>query len=206
MSMSRKRPAERESEPPLASSSRKRERECEPPLDWRKSLTVDSLVEALDVQNLWYPARVIQMEGSKVLLHFLGWGDEWDEWIERDSARLRRHRGWGTPSMPTDWQQDSIIEALDMEGKWYAADVLYVASHSVMVHYHGWSAKWNEWLGKDSGRLRVRHSAKQEPTPAASRQSDGHDDVCALCEEVPCSPVITPLGPAPCALCARRWP
>ena len=101
MSMSRKRPAERESEPPLASSSRKRERECEPPLDWRKSLTVDSLVEALDVQNLWYPARVIQMEGSKVLLHFLGWGDEWDEWIERDSARLRRHRGWGTPAMLT---------------------------------------------------------------------------------------------------------
>ena len=80
MSMSRKRPAERESEPPLASSSsRKRERESEPPLDWRKSLTVDSLVEALDVQNLWYPARVIQMEGSKVLLHFLGWGDEWDD-------------------------------------------------------------------------------------------------------------------------------
>ena len=102
MSMSRKRPAERESEPPLASSSsRKRERESEPPLDWRKSLTVDSLVEALDVQNLWYPARVIQMEGSKVLLHFLGWGDEWDEWIERDSSRLRRHRGWGTPTMLT---------------------------------------------------------------------------------------------------------
>ena len=148
--------------------------ESEP--DWHKSLTVDSLVEALDVQNLWYPARVIQMEGSKVLLHFLGWGaqltraprglrgvwtgyahqppayvpeaqgglppgphalyvrgrlvrvlwharwgDEWDEWIERDSAQLRRHRGWGTPAMPTDWQQDSIIEALDMEGKWYAA-------------------------------------------------------------------------------------
>ena len=47
--------------------------------------------------------------------------------------------------MPTDWQQDAIIEALDMEGKWYAAKVVYVASHSVMVHYHGWSAKWNEW-------------------------------------------------------------
>ena len=75
---------------------------------------------------------------------------QWDEWIERGSVRLRRHRGWGTQAMPTDWQQDAIIEALDMEGKWYAAKVVYVASHSVMVHYQGWSSKWNEWLEKDS--------------------------------------------------------
>ena len=47
--------------------------------------------------------------------------------------------------MPTDWQQDAIIEALDMEGKWYAAKVVFVSQNSVMVHYHGWSAKWNEW-------------------------------------------------------------
>ena len=59
--MSKKRPADRESEPPL---------------QWPKSLTIDSLIEALDVQNLWFPARVIQLQGSKVLLHFLGWSDE----------------------------------------------------------------------------------------------------------------------------------
>ena len=124
--MSRKRPAERESEPPLA-SSRKRERECEPPLDWRKSLTVDSLVEALDVQNLWYPARVIQMEGSKVLLHFLGWGDEWDEWIERDSSRLRRHRGWG-PDQP----RGSVLFARKRAGatKWGTLSELRHPSNS----------------------------------------------------------------------------
>ena len=162
------------------------DREGEPPLQWPKSLTIDSLIEANDVQNLWFPARVIQLQGSKVLLHFLGWSDEWDEWIERDSERLRQHRGWGTQAMPTDWQQDAIIEALDMEGKWYAAKVVYVASHSVMVHYHGWSSKWNEWLEKDSGRLRVRHSAKRDHpgVAAAAKHSDSHDDVCALCEEV----------------------
>ena len=83
------------------------------PLKRPKSLEIDSLVEALDVQNLWFPARVIQSHNSKVLLHFLGWSDEWDEWIERDSTRLRQHRGWGTPAMSNDWQQDAVIEALD---------------------------------------------------------------------------------------------
>ena len=52
------------------------DREGEPPLQWPKSLTIDSLIEANDVQNLWFPARVIQLQGSKVLLHFLGWSDE----------------------------------------------------------------------------------------------------------------------------------
>lgn len=61
LQMSKKRPADRESEPPL---------------QWPQSLTIDSLIEALDVQNLWFPARVIQLQGSKVLLHFLGWSDE----------------------------------------------------------------------------------------------------------------------------------
>eukprot|EP00964_Phaeocystis_antarctica_P152196 scaffold120004_cov63-Phaeocystis_antarctica.AAC.1 len=94
----------------------------------------------------------------------------WDEWIERDSARLRRHRGWGTQAMPTDWQQDAIIEALDMEGKWYAAKVVYVASHSVMVHYHGWSSKWNEWLERDSNPDPSPHpSPSPSPAPTSNQ-------------------------------------
>ena len=174
-------------------SKRSIERESDSqPLKRPKSLEIDSLIEALDVQNLWFPARVMQLQDSKVLVHFLGWSDEWDEWIERDSTRLRRHRGWGTRAVPNDWQQDSVLEALDMEGKWYTAKVIYVASHSVMVHYHGWSSKWNEWLEKDSGRLRVRvrHSTKRDRHgDAATKAGDAkdtksHDDVCALCEEV----------------------
>ena len=59
---------------------------------------------------------------------------------------------------------------------------LHVASHSVMVHYYGWSAKWNEGR-QDSGRLRVRHSAKQD---------------------LPLPPVARAMATTMCALCARR--
>jgi hypothetical protein len=75
--------------------------------------------------------------------------------------------------MPTDWQQDAIIEALDMEGKWYAAKVVYVASHSVMVHYQGWSSKWNEWLEKDSNPdPSPNPSPDPSPNPSPNPNSD----------------------------------
>ena len=32
--------------------------------------------------------------------------------------------GWGTSRMPHDLQRHAIIEALDMEGRWYRAKVM----------------------------------------------------------------------------------
>ena len=45
-------------------------------------LRVGDLVEALDLEGQWYPARVMQQasEGLSVLLHFDGWSDSYDEW------------------------------------------------------------------------------------------------------------------------------
>ena len=48
-----------------------------------KLLRVGDLVEALDLEGQWYPARVMQQasEGLSVLLHFDGWSDSYDEWL-----------------------------------------------------------------------------------------------------------------------------
>merc|ERR1719382_2060542 len=115
---------------------------------------MDQQIEALDVQELWYPARIIKKTSSKVLVSFDGWSHDWDEWLSKNSKKLRQHRGWGGQEQPDDYQIGSIIEALDMDGKWCKAKVLHVAEHSVMVHYISWSDRWNEWIDKDAGRLR----------------------------------------------------
>ena len=172
-----------------------------------RSLAVGAQVEALDVQELWYPARIEEVKGKSVRVSFDGWGSQWDEWLLKTSPRLREHRGWGTAARPDDWQQDTWIEALDMEGKWYRARVLHVSETAVMVHYSAWSSKWDEWVDKTSGRLRVSGSGAasggasgganggasgkakrqeqqrtQQLQAPASRQ-DTHEDVCAVCEE-----------------------
>ena len=111
-------------------------------------------VEALDVQDLWYPARIVQCTATQVLVHFDGWGSGWDEWLPHNSKRLRAHRGWGTARMPDDYQVGATIEALDVVGKWCASKVLHVAESGVMVHYLQWASKWDEWIDRSTGRLR----------------------------------------------------
>ena len=65
-------------------------------------LRVGDLVEALDLEGQWYPARVMQQasEGLSVLLHFDGWSDSYDEWLPQAlahaleaSAHARRRLG-----------------------------------------------------------------------------------------------------------------
>ena len=53
-----------------------------------KLLRVGDLVEALDLEGQWYPARVMQQasEGLSVLLHFDGWSDSYDEWLPQALA------------------------------------------------------------------------------------------------------------------------
>ena len=118
------------------------------------SLEEQSIVEALDVQDLWFPARVVATSANKVLVSFDGWTSDWDEWLPKDSKRLRKHRGWGTPARPDDWQTDSYCLALDMQDKWCRARIMHVSEDSVQVHYQNWASKWDEWIDKISVRNR----------------------------------------------------
>jgi hypothetical protein len=58
-----------------------------------------ALVEALDKSNKWYAARVCKYDlrrlgnnprNRRVLVHFIGWGDEFDEWYSLDNPVDRR--------------------------------------------------------------------------------------------------------------------
>ena len=158
-----------------------------------EKFSVGAAVEALDDQQLWYPATLVEERKDAVLVAFDGWSSQWNEWVAKDSKRLRPPRGWGTARKPDDWQAESTILALDMEGKWYPAKVLHVSELRVQVHYQRWSSKWDEWIDKDAGRLRKldeppgadEQEAKGAATSAVSgfTRDDTHDDVCAVCEE-----------------------
>ena len=38
----------------------------------------------------WYPAKVLREEGGKFLIHYEGYGDNWDEWVAVDRLRNTR--------------------------------------------------------------------------------------------------------------------
>ncbi|CAG8718088.1 6471_t:CDS:10, partial [Cetraspora pellucida] len=46
-------------------------------------------VEVLNIDKVWYPAKIVIVEKTQVKVHFDGWGREFDEWISVDSRRLK---------------------------------------------------------------------------------------------------------------------
>jgi PHD finger protein 20 len=55
------------------------------------NFAINSRIEALDNNNTWYPARVVEedYEENEVLIHFEKFSSKYDEWICMDSPRLR---------------------------------------------------------------------------------------------------------------------
>jgi hypothetical protein len=51
--------------------------------------TLDQKVLVLNIDKIWYPARIINVEKSRVKVHFDGWGKKFDELISVESRRLK---------------------------------------------------------------------------------------------------------------------
>ncbi|OWF49738.1 PHD finger protein 20-like protein 1 isoform X2 [Mizuhopecten yessoensis] len=65
-----------------------------PGIIWRKG----EKVEAMDFMKKWYSAKIVDIddEEATVLIHFEGWNQRYDEWVEMSSEKLRpkmRHSG-----------------------------------------------------------------------------------------------------------------
>jgi uncharacterized caspase-like protein len=54
----------------------------------RKPTATANVRVEVEWENNWYPATILEKKGSRYKIHYIGYGAEWDEWI--DAARLRR--------------------------------------------------------------------------------------------------------------------
>jgi len=46
-------------------------------------------VDCLDTSHKWLCGKVVRVEGSKAQIHYDGWADRWDEWLEMSHPRIR---------------------------------------------------------------------------------------------------------------------
>lgn len=55
--------------------------------DWRVGIDV----EARDLHNAWYKAKIIKVDNQnkRVLVHFHGWNSRYDQWFDQDSNDIR---------------------------------------------------------------------------------------------------------------------
>ena len=52
------------------------------------AFTAGVLLDVLDTNRCWLVARVVQTKDVRVFVHYELWGDNWDEWLPVDSARI----------------------------------------------------------------------------------------------------------------------
>jgi len=126
---------------------------------WRTHLNVKDELDVLDEspgKKYWCPARVIEVRSDRVKITYLDWSSKWDEWIERSSKRLARY-GSHVFREGSVLKIGQRIEVFDMHPKrevWTTSYVCDVDHVRVKVHFVGFAKKFDEWIARDSKRIR----------------------------------------------------
>ena len=75
-------------------------------------------------------------------VHFTGWSNKYDEWVEENSPRLMRQWRRGQAL-----QLNNRVDVQDVKGKWLEAQVIEIVPNNyIKVHFKGWSSKWDEFI------------------------------------------------------------
>lgn len=84
----------------------------------------------------WYPAQIIDADGERFKVHFYGYDDSDDEWV--NSSRIRE------ATRPT-YAVGTAVE-VQWKRKWYPATIKDVRSGVHYIQYDDFDAEWNEWV------------------------------------------------------------
>eukprot|EP00968_Pinguiococcus_pyrenoidosus_P026785 scaffold7335_cov289-Pinguiococcus_pyrenoidosus.AAC.6 len=129
----------------------------------RRRLFLDHLkpgqqIDVLDSVDKWAEAEVLQVDYSRrrVEVTFLFWSDRWNTWIEFGTpAGAKRLAEPGTKTYQEGGvlQLNHRIECCDGD-VWREAVVIDTTPLQVKVHFMKWHSKFDEWLERDSPRIR----------------------------------------------------
>ena len=140
-------------------------------------IKIDEVCHVLDIRMVWCPAtvtatRIVNEEGLddgfvEYRVHYDGWNKKFDEWVRRDSGRVRASHSMtaevGSPCVAfsahrTEWT-DAVIVAVRSKGR----------GREFKVHFQGSKASEDEWLDA----IRVRFD---EPPGSVEGDGDGDGD------------------------------
>ncbi len=101
-----------------------------------KEERIGTLVEGLDDEGGWYRALILGTKGDKVRVHWIGFEDSLDQWIE--TSRIR-------PWKSVDYKLGAKIQG-QSKGVWYKATVLARRSDLYLLRWDDYADYHDEWL------------------------------------------------------------
>lgn len=93
----------------------------------------------VDWQGTPYLAKVLKHDGVFHYITYPGWPASNDEWVT--SSRIK---GVADAQVAEDNVGSVLVE---WQGRWYPAQILKQEGHSYYIHYAGYEASWDEWVG-----------------------------------------------------------
>lgn len=118
-------------------------------LAWVEDEAVPRVGQRIEVESKgrWYRAKIIDVDGDQVEVHYNGFDDNWNEWVGPDRTRPYQPAQFAEgDKVEVQWQQDQ---------KWYPATVKNAWYGLHLVHYDDDDASADEWVGPQSIRLRT---------------------------------------------------
>ena len=103
------------------------------------STTQQQTVE-VEWNGTWFDAVVLDQNGSKSLIRYVGYDASWDEWVGPDRLRL--------PPLPVasgQWRPGDPVE-VEWAGSWWKATVVATGNGLTKIAYDGYSSSWDEWV------------------------------------------------------------
>jgi hypothetical protein len=92
--------------------------------------------KARDSEGDWYACRIIDARDEKVRIHFIGYEDDEDVWV--NPADLK-------PIKPVAFAKGAKVDVL-WKKHWYPATVLQAKDGVHLIHYTEYESKWDEWV------------------------------------------------------------
>ncbi|MCE9605011.1 MAG: caspase family protein [Planctomycetia bacterium] len=98
-------------------------------------------VEALS-EGKWYKAKIIDAETGRSKVHYTNYGEEYDEWLPTD--RIREY-------VPKVYAVDTKVQVYSEDDKkWEKGTILKTWYGLHYIHFDGYDASWDEWVGPNA--------------------------------------------------------
>mmetsp|Transcript_31275 Transcript_31275/g.27645 ORF Transcript_31275/g.27645 Transcript_31275/m.27645 type:complete len:257 (-) Transcript_31275:220-990(-) len=136
-------------------------------------------VDCKDTEDKWINGEIVGINNGKVHIHYSGFSDKWNEWIEWDSNRILKQ--W---SNGREFQINNRIDAKDTYNKWLEAFIIKLnGDGTIKIHFKGFTARWDQDMKKDDECIAQigYHSAafgagrKARPGRLATEKQNGED-------------------------------
>ncbi len=118
---------------------------------WRSNLKAGDICDVLDIHNMWYEGRVLQVTNQSIVIHFRGCSDNYNETISSSSVK-ELERLQPPYTHVTNWRSNlnigDLVDYVDSSKKWLEAKVTSIDKKRIRIVTLDGSAQ--TWVGLDT--------------------------------------------------------